>query len=65
MEKQRITVAAGDGIGPELLRAVLHVFEGANVPLDYDVVEVGEQVYRKALPPAFRWTPGMSSGVTR
>ncbi|MFZ3080768.1 MAG: NADP-dependent isocitrate dehydrogenase [Bellilinea sp.] len=49
MEKQRITVAAGDGIGPELLRAVLHVFEGANVPLDYDVVEVGEQVYLKGI----------------
>jgi len=29
MEKQRITVAAGDGIGPELLKAVLHIFEGA------------------------------------
>ena len=49
MEKQRITVAAGDGIGPELLKAVLHIFEGANVPLDYDVVEVGEQVYLKGI----------------
>ena len=45
MEKQRITVAAGDGIGPELLRAVLHVFDGAGVPLEYDEVEVGEKVY--------------------
>lgn len=49
MEKQRITVAAGDGIGPELLRAVLHIFEGANVPLDYDEVEVGEKVYLKGI----------------
>jgi isocitrate dehydrogenase len=49
MDKRRITVAAGDGIGPELLRAVLRIFEGANVPLDYDVVEVGEQVYLKGI----------------
>lgn len=50
MEKQRITVAAGDGIGPDLLAAVLHIFEGASVPLDYDVVEVGEKVYLKGSP---------------
>ncbi|MHB1383481.1 MAG: isocitrate/isopropylmalate family dehydrogenase, partial [Bellilinea sp.] len=49
MEKQRITVAAGDGIGPELLRAVLHIFDGAGVPLDYDEVEVGEKVYLKGI----------------
>jgi len=49
MEKQHITVAAGDGIGPELLKAVLHIFEGASVPLEYDVVEVGEQVYLKGI----------------
>jgi len=49
MEKQRITVAAGDGIGPELLRAVLHIFDGAGVPLDFDEVEVGEKVYLKGI----------------
>lgn len=49
MEKQRITVAAGDGIGPDLLRAVLHIFDGAGVPLEYDEVEVGEQVYLKGI----------------
>lgn len=49
MEKQRITVAAGDGIGPELLRAVIRVFDGAGVPLEYDEVEVGEQVYLKGV----------------
>lgn len=49
MEKQRITVAAGDGIGPELLRAVLRIFDGAGVPLEYDEVEVGEQVYLKGI----------------
>lgn len=58
MDKQHITVAAGDGIGPELLKAVLHIFEGASVPLEYDVVEVGEKVYLKGIPtgiPADAW----------
>jgi len=50
MKKQRITVAAGDGIGPDLLKAVLHIFDGAGVPLEYDEVEVGEKVYLKGIP---------------
>jgi isocitrate dehydrogenase len=50
MEKQRITVAAGDGIGPELLRAVLHIFSGAGVPLEYEEVEIGERVYLGGIP---------------
>ncbi|MFK8003037.1 MAG: isocitrate/isopropylmalate family dehydrogenase [Polyangiales bacterium] len=40
----KITVAKGDGIGPEVMDAVLGIFDAANVPLEYDVVEMGEQV---------------------
>lgn len=47
MTKQRITVARGDGIGPEITDAVLRVLEAANAPLDYEFIEVGEAVYKK------------------
>ena len=41
-----IAVAYGDGIGPEITRATLRVLEAAGAPLAYDVVEVGEAVFR-------------------
>ncbi|MGB3543107.1 NADP-dependent isocitrate dehydrogenase [Rubrivirga sp.] len=41
-----IAVAYGDGIGPEITRATLRVLEAAGAPLDYDVVEVGEAVFK-------------------
>jgi isocitrate dehydrogenase len=49
MEKRRITVAYGDGIGPEIMRATLRILEAAGAPLDYDVIEIGEAVYRKGI----------------
>ena len=41
-----ITVARGDGIGPEIMHATLRVLEAAGAPLRYEEVEVGERVYR-------------------
>lgn len=40
-----VTVAYGDGIGPEIMTSVLRVLEAAGAPLRYDVVEIGQQVY--------------------
>ncbi|MCA9557818.1 MAG: hypothetical protein KC583_04560, partial [Myxococcales bacterium] len=40
----KITVAKGDGIGPEVMDAVLDIFVAAKVPLDYDLVAMGKQV---------------------
>lgn len=40
-----ITVAAGDGIGPEIMASVLSIFSAAGAHLDAEFVEVGEQVY--------------------
>ena len=40
----KITVAMGDGIGPEIMGTVLQVFRHAQVPLEYDVVEMGKEV---------------------
>lgn len=41
---QTITVAMGDGIGPEVMEAALAVFRAAKVPLRYEVVPMGRQV---------------------
>ena len=44
-----ITIAAGDGIGPEILKATLHVLEEAGAPLEYHPIEVGEKLYLKGI----------------
>lgn len=43
--KTPITVAYGDGIGPEIMEATLKVLDAANAQLDIDVIEIGEKVY--------------------
>jgi isocitrate dehydrogenase len=40
-----ITVAKGDGIGPEITDAVLRILDAAECGLTYDFIEVGERVY--------------------
>jgi isocitrate dehydrogenase len=45
----RITVAHGDGIGPEIMSATLTVLEAAGANLAYDPIEIGEKVYLKGL----------------
>ncbi len=40
-----ITVAAGDGIGPEIMTAVLTILEAADANLTIEMVHVGEKVY--------------------
>ena len=42
---REITVARGDGIGPEIMDACLRILEAAGAELDYDEVNVGEKVY--------------------
>jgi isocitrate dehydrogenase len=50
----KIAVAKGDGIGPEIMAAVLSVFEAASVPLEYEFVDMGKWVFDK----------GYSNGMT-
>jgi isocitrate dehydrogenase len=45
MNKVKISVANGDGIGPEIMDAVLKIFNAAKVPLEYDFVKMGKSVY--------------------
>ena len=48
-----ITVAYGDGIGPEIMEATLRILDAAGAPLRYDVIEVGQRLYER----------GHSSGI--
>jgi isocitrate dehydrogenase len=40
-----ITVARGDGIGPEIMGATLHILKAAGARLEIEEIEVGEKVY--------------------
>lgn len=44
-QKFAITVAKGDGIGPEIMDACLHIFDAAGLPLEYEFIDIGEKVY--------------------
>ena len=43
--KTKIAVANGDGIGPEIMQAVLKVFEANDVQLEYEFVEMGKSYF--------------------
>src|SRR6476620_5951613 len=43
--KTPITVAHGDGIGPEIMNATLRILEAAGAPLEIETIEIGEKVY--------------------
>ncbi|MCU0619317.1 MAG: NADP-dependent isocitrate dehydrogenase [Gemmatimonadaceae bacterium] len=48
-----VTIAMGDGIGPEIMRATLRVLEAAGARIAPEPIEIGEQVYLR----------GQSSGI--
>src|SRR5580692_201457 len=50
----KIAVAKGDGIGPEIMDAVLGIFHAGKVPLEYVTVDMGKWVFDK----------GFSNGMT-
>lgn len=50
----KIAVAKGDGIGPEIMDAVLKIFSANEVPITYEFVEMGKWVFDK----------GFSNGMT-
>jgi isocitrate dehydrogenase len=41
----RITIAKGDGIGPEIMDATLEIIKAAGAQLEIDEIQVGEKVY--------------------
>jgi len=42
---RKITVAKGDGIGPEIMNATLDILKAAGAQIDWEEIEVGEKVY--------------------
>jgi len=44
-----ITVAYGDGIGPEIMDATLHIIQAAGARIDIEKIEVGEKVYLRGI----------------
>lgn len=52
--KTPITVAYGDGIGPEIMTATLKILTAAKAEIDPDIIEVGEKIYLQ----------GFSSGIS-
>ena len=51
--KTPITVAHGDGIGPEIMNATLQILEAGGAALEIETIEIGEKVYLR----------GNSSGI--
>ncbi len=49
IQNTRITVARGDGIGPEIMDATLHVIQAAGARIEVEEVEVGEKVYLRGI----------------
>lgn len=47
--KTPITVAYGDGIGPEIMRATLDIILAAGAQLDIEEIEIGEKVYLRGI----------------
>lgn len=54
MSNTPITVAHGDGIGPEIMGAVLNILDAAGAALDIETIEIGEKIYLS----------GVSSGIS-
>ena len=44
-KKKSITLAYGDGIGPEIMAASLHIIENAGAQIDVERIEIGEKIY--------------------
>lgn len=50
---RKITIAYGDGIGPEIMESVLAIMQAAKIDLGINTIEVGKNIYEK----------GFSSGL--
>lgn len=51
--KTPITIAYGDGIGPEIMSATLNILNAANAQIEPEIIEIGKKVYLE----------GFSSGI--
>jgi isocitrate dehydrogenase len=44
-----VTIARGDGIGPEIMDATLDVLQASGAPLSFEEIQIGESVYRRGV----------------
>lgn len=44
-DKIKVTVAKGDGIGPEIMDSTLEIIKASGAPLEFEEIEIGEKVY--------------------
>lgn len=51
---KRITIAKGDGIGPEIMQSALDIMKACGVNVAFDEIEIGEKIYLQ----------GNSSGIS-
>lgn len=64
--QHKVSVAAGDGIGPEITAATIRVLEAARAPLAFDSIDMGLKCWEAGLTsgvPAESWDSIRSSGV--
>ena len=52
--KTPITLARGDGIGPEIMQGTLEVLDAAGALLDIEEIEIGRKVYEEGYPGGIR-----------
>lgn len=51
---RKITIAKGDGIGPEIMDATLQVLQAAGAQIDIEEIEIGEKVYHQGFSAGIR-----------
>jgi isocitrate/isopropylmalate dehydrogenase len=64
--EQTVSVAAGDGIGPEITAATIRVLAAARAPLNFQHIDMGLQCWQQGLTsgvPDSSWSAMRSSGV--
>lgn len=62
----RITIAHGDGIGPEIMEATLKILNSSGAELAYDTIELGEKVYKQGFKSGIEdtsWDPILKNKV--
>lgn len=47
--KPTVTIAHGDGIGSEIMQATLTILEAAGASLNYETIQIGQEVYLKGI----------------
>jgi len=61
----RVTIARGDGIGPEIMDATLRILEAAGARLVFDEIELGNRSTAAATAPASNLRAGAPSAASR